>query len=351
MEQKEIKLMLAVLLKSLLDDYAMEENIKDTSNKSKLVSSNSVTVLPHAAITPESVKTTINCWMDIYEENALSQSEYKEQTIRNRRGVFKHIRKLWGDSVLTELKPFEITSKLKTIKESSPCTAQRILAELRQMYQEAIANNYAEGNPALHVKNFKVKVLRKRLSWETWKAMYVYSIEDCTQRWVPIMLLLALITGQRRADLARMKYSDISNGYLYIEQQKQAGKGYGARVALPLNLKLVGLKLTLGDVIIRSRRTAPKGETILRKSNGLPLELSSLSISFMKCLKAVVPEDKYIKGERPSLHEIRSLSARRYHAQGVDTQTLLGHKHAEMTAVYEDSRGLDAHKYKKLVFK
>lgn len=294
---------------------------------------------------------TIDSWMDSYESIVLEHSEYKQQTVRNRRTIFKHIRYLWGTVALDKLKPFEITASLKDIRATHPSTSQRILAELRQVYQEAIANNYVETNPALHVKNFRFRVQRKRLSYLNWKKMYFYAKREHAQRWVHIMLLLGVITGQRRADLAKMKYSDIKDGYLYIEQQKQAGKGYGARIALPLNLRLDALNLTLGDVIERSKKYGVTGDHILRKANGEALELSSLSIRFMECLKAVTEDDDFLPGERPSLHEIRSLSARMYQKQGLDTQTLLGHKHAEMTAVYEDDRGLGARRYKKLVLK
>lgn len=249
MEQKDIKLILTILLKSMVEDEN-KLTTGDICNKNK---------------TNKSI--TVNSWMDIYENIALGHLNYKEQTLRNRRAIFKHIRSLWGEYNITELRPFEITSKLKVVKETSPSTAQRILAELRQMYQEAIANNYSENNPALHVKNFRVKVQRKRLAWEVWKEMYVYAKNDCPQRWVHIMLLLALITGQRRADLARMKYSDVRNGYLHIEQQKQAGKGYGARIALPIGLKLNGIRLNLGDIILLSKKTAPKG---VRASGNYP---------------------------------------------------------------------------------
>ncbi|WP_412179170.1 tyrosine-type recombinase/integrase [Yersinia pseudotuberculosis] len=47
------------------------------------------------------------------------------------------------------------------------------------------------------------------------------------------------------------------------------------------------------------------------------------------------------KGTPPSFHEIRSLSARLYtDAKGGEfAQHLLGHKSAQMTAKYQDSRG------------
>ena len=40
----------------------------------------------------------------------------------------------------------------------------------------------------------------------------------------------------------------------------------------------------------------------------------------------------------PTYHEIRSLAERLYRAQGIDTQALLGHRHARMTEVYADPR-------------
>lgn len=294
---------------------------------------------------------TISSWMDSYESIVLGHVDYKQQTIRNRRAIFKHIRYLWGTVALDKLRPFEINASLKDMRATHPSTSQRILAELRQVYQEAIANNYVENNPAMHVKNFRIRVQRKRLSYLNWKRMYFYAKREHPQRWVRILLLLGVLTGQRRADLAKLKYSDVKDGYLYIEQQKHAGKGYGARIALPLNLRMDALNLTLGDVIERSKTYGVMGDYMLRKENGEPLELSSMSIRFMECIKAVTDKSDFLPGERPSLHELRSLSARMYQKQGLDTQTLLGHKHAEMTAVYEDDRGLDAKKYKKLILK
>lgn len=43
----------------------------------------------------------------------------------------------------------------------------------------------------------------------------------------------------------------------------------------------------------------------------------------------------------PSFHELRSLSARLYADQGINAQALLGHKSADMTAIYRDTRGAE----------
>lgn len=273
-------------------------------------------------------------------------SELKTQTVRNKKAIFNHIERLWGDLELSALKPMQITADLKGLAATKPSAAQRVLAELKQLYSEAMSNELVQTNPAMNVKCIRVRVKRKRLSFEVYQGML--DAANKKKPWVKCMLLLALITGQRRADLAEMKFSDIKDGYLHVEQQKEAGKGYGARVAIPLDLELESIGVTLGKVVKLCRRAGKPGDYMLRKDNGSALEVSSLSIQFSSLIREVVGQDVYAPSEWPSLHEIRSLSARLYKEQGIDTQTLLGHKNADMTSLYEDDRGLNAKEFKKV---
>jgi integrase len=189
-------------------------------------------------------------------------------------------------------------------------------------------------------------VLRDRLEFEMWKQMRAAAAQHSV-KWSERMLLLALIIGQRRADLHKMRFDDVQDGMLLIEQQKKAGKKHGARIGLPLDLRLDVIGLSLGEVIEMCRDYAPPGPTLLRKANGKPLKtISMLTYRFADLIK---PLGTWAPKKRPSLHECRSLSARLYKDQGIDTQTLLGHKHKEMTEKYEDDRGLTAHIYKPLV--
>lgn len=290
---------------------------------------------------------TIGKWLATLKAAQLGVgSELKAQTIRNKTAIFNHIDRLGGHLELSRLRPMQIAADLKAVSTDSSYAAQRILAELRQLYTEAMANELVQTNPATNVRTIRVRVKRKRLGFDTYKAML--DVSDSKRPWVKCMLLLAIVTGQRRADLAKMKFSDIKDGYLHIEQQKEAGKGYGARVAIPLSLELEALGVTLGGVIKMCRRYGTRGEFLLRKDNGEALELSSLSIQFSALIQEVTAPGTYAKSERPSLHEIRSLSARLYKEQGIDTRTLLGHKNADMTALYEDDRGLSAKEFKKV---
>jgi len=288
-------------------------------------------------------------WLDVHEQQIM-ESGYKQQTVKNRLGSLKHIRRLWGASGIRSLKAHEISATLRAeFLPDRSSTAQRVLGELRLAYSEAIANDWCDVSPAQHVKMPKHRVKRKRLPFEVWQRMR--ELSRALPRWVEAMLLLGIVTGQRRADLARMKFSDVVDGHLQVIQQKEAGKGYGARVAIPLDLRLDAIGLTVGGVIEYCRSIGKPGDTLLRTAGGRSIQLTSLSTRFAECIRSVLGEDAHAESEWPSLHEVRSLAARTYVSQGMDqkvVQTLLGHSNLEMTQVYMDDRGLTAREFKRV---
>lgn len=289
---------------------------------------------------------TVAEWLVTYR-GVIGERGYHAQTLKNRNTSLNHIEATWGPLRLGALRPFDIASRLK---QWSPHTACRVLGELKDVYVEAIANGAAESSPAAHVKRPRAPGLRKRLTLETWQAMLA-AAQAGPQRWVPALLLLALATGQRRADLAKMRFDDVVDGYLRVEQQKKAGKPTGARLAIPLSLRLQASGMTLGEVIEHCRGIGAPGDTLLRKVGGGAIEMSSLSARFRELIVSVCGPDAYQQYEWPSLHEVRSLSARTYIAEGMTpetVQTLLGHKAAEMTAVYLNDRGLTAGEWKQV---
>lgn len=303
---------------------------------------------------PAADQRTMGQWLTVHLQQ-LREKGYQAQTIKNRTSNIAHLRRLWGDRVITAIKPHDVATGLRTFTASESSKASRVLSELRDAFAEAIAAGWAETNPAMPIKRPVHKVMRARLKWEVWQAMRQLA-QTGPQRWVESMLLLALVTGQRRADLAKMRFSDIvmddeGQQCLRIEQQKQAGKGYGARVEIPLSLHMDCIGMTVGDVIEHCRQSAKPGPTLLRKANGKPIEMSSLSARFCEHIKAVLGDKDPGMHRRPSLHETRSLSARTYVAQGLDpkvVQTLLGHSELEMTELYLNDRGLSRHEWKRV---
>jgi len=292
---------------------------------------------------------TLADWLDVHEGILLTRG-YKAQTLKNRRGNIAHVRRLWGAVPVDGLKPQAVATGLRTFGKDKSSTAVRVLSELRDAYTEAIAAGWAESSPARDIKPPKHKVMRERLEFGVWQQMRELA-RTSPQRWVESMLLLALVIGQRRADLAKVRFDDVVDGHLRIEQQKEAGKGYGARVEIPLTLRLDCIGMTVGEVIEHCRQSGKPGDTLLRQANGRPIEMSSLSARFCEHIKAVLGDTDPGTHRRPSLHEVRSLSARSYVAQGIDpriVQTLLGHSDIEMTELYLNERGLSKNKWKRV---
>lgn len=307
-----------------------------------------------ASLTEAPAGKTLADWLSVFE-GLMAERAYKPATMKNRRSNLAHVRRLWGASIISAIRPHAISAALKEFLPQRASTARRVLGELREALSEAVANGWAETNPAMHVKMPPCKVKRARLKFEVWASMRELA-RSGRQRWVESMLLLALVTGQRRADLAKVRFDDVVTDEtgvrcLRIEQQKEAGKGYGARVEIPLSLRLEAIDMTVGDVIEHCLASAKPGPNLLRKSGGGAIELSSLSARFHECIAAVLGEDAYDTHEWPSLHECRSLAARTYLNQGLSmavVQVLLGHKNAEMTAIYADDRGLSSAKWKRV---
>lgn len=302
-------------------------------------------VTPGAAVEQAAPAVGISMaeWLQTYRQ-IIKDRGYHQQTLRNRGASITFIEATLGPRMLGAIKPHEITTLLKTC---SPHKAVRVLGELRDVFTEAIANDEADANPAALVKPPRAPGIRKRLTLDTWQAMLTLA-RTGPQRWV-VAMLLALHTGQRRGDLAKMRFDEVVDGHLRVEQQKKAGKPIGARLAIPLSLRLECTGMTLGEVIQYCETIAKPGPTMLRQANGKRIEMSSLSGRFHELIVAACGPDAYKRFEWPSLHEVRSLSARTYVREGLPpptVQTLLGHKNEEMTEVYLDDRGLTAAEYK-----
>lgn len=157
-------------------------------------------------------------------------------------------------------------------------------------------------------------------------------------------MLLAVVTGQRLSDICKMKFTDIEDNHLLVEQTKT-----GAKIAIPLALRCHQLDISLGEVISLCRDQVlsqylfhhhhAKGKA---KRGG---KVQPLTVAFSKA-RDEVEYDWAQNGTPPSFHEQRSLSERLYRTQGMDTQVLLGHSSKTMTDRYNDSRGKE---WKKII--
>ena len=220
-----------------------------------------------------------------------------------------------------------------------PRMAQAMRSLLLDIFREAIAAGWCERNPVDVTRAEAVSTKRARLSLDQFMLIY-RGAQEHSPEWMAHALELAILTAQRRGDLANLKYTDIANGCLNVTQQKNRRTDtIGHRVAIPMELTIAGFSLaeTVGKTRnVVSRYLIHHTKQAGQAKVGSAVRVMSLSSEFAR-LRDIVG----IAGDNPpTLHEVRSLAARLYterHGKAF-ANALLGHKSAQMTELYLDER-------------
>ncbi|MBL5924998.1 tyrosine-type recombinase/integrase [Enterobacter asburiae] len=277
---------------------------------------------------------TMANWLDRYEV-ILQRRKLAANTYKVRAGQLATIGEHLGPRVLANITTRHVAEFLERWTACGKTTmAGTMRSVLSDVFREAVVEGRVDANPVTPTRAPKIEVLRERLEYEMFVA--VRAGAERMPAWFGLAMDLALVTGQRREDVAGMRFSDIKNDRLYIEQQKT-----GACLALPLSLTLKEAGLRLGTVIDRcklvSRCDFLISPGIRKNSEDGSINLDSLTKGFVKArnFSGVIFTDN-----PPSFHEIRSLAGRMYEKDfGKEfAQKLLGHKSEKMTEKYLDSR-------------
>lgn len=232
--------------------------------------------------------------------------------------------------------------------------AQSMRSFLVDIFHRARGQGWVKVNPAEALEKITgLRVRRARLLIDAFKAITA-AAEKHLDPWAANAMLLALISGQRREEIASATFKPrargrvwIADDYMWIRQQKT-----GQRLRIPLVLRCEAIGMTLGQVVKRCRDSVVSDYLVHHTSNygnapsGSKVHVDTISRSFQDArdLSGLVwPESNEddLPQTPPTFHEIRSLSERVYAEQGIDTQTLLGHRDPQSTQRYRDSRGAE----------
>lgn len=274
-----------------------------------------------------SVEEWCEKYIIILERRSLTESSMTEYRSR-----IKSITGWFTGKYISEITTRDVATFLESYTSTGRDSRAKVMrSTLLDIFREAIAEGILTVNPVEATRNSRVKVKRSRLSIEDFRTIMEASID--MPAWVKLSMELAVVTAQRVSDIAKIKWSDIHNDRLWIEQKKT-----GRKLAIPLRLIAPEADLVLGDIIDACKKTYSGCETIIATRSGGQLQVGTISRAFAKA------RDKtgiMWKGEPPSFHEIRSLAARLYaSAKGAEyAQGVLGHKSAQTSEVYIDSRG------------
>lgn len=286
---------------------------------------------------------TLADWLEQYKvivDKRYAEDKIAKSTRDDRKQKCVTITGKIGGVLIKQVSTRTIADFLKVYEDEGKarmCQAMRSL--LLDIFREAIAAGWCDRNPVEVTRSERVKTKRERLSLEQFMAIYKEAKAESPD-WMAHCLELAIISAQRRGDLAKMKYTDVKDGSLNVIQQKNKRTDIvGHRVAIPMEISIAGFSLqaTVANTKnVVSRYMIHHIKQAGRAKVGGKVRDVSLAQEFARLRELVG-----IKGENPpTLHEVRSLSARLYTEKyGKEfANALLGHKSAKMTELYLDER-------------
>ncbi|WP_194387245.1 site-specific integrase [Klebsiella variicola] len=283
-----------------------------------------------------------NTWLERYwkiQQERLKSGDIKENTIKQKAKPVSLLKERVGMKLISAVNVRDVAQILdEYLAEGQPRMAQVIRSVLIDVFKEAQhAGEVPPGyNPALATKQPRRKITRQRLTLEEWQK--IFDIADENHKYMGNAMLLAIVTGQRLGDISRMKFSDIWDDHLHVEQEKT-----GSKIAIPLALRCNAINWSLRDVISRCRDYAVSPylvhffRTTSQAERGAQVKPRTLTMNFSKARDSA--DIDWRQGTPATFHEQRSLSERLYKAQGINTKDLLGHKTQQQTDRYHDDRG------------
>lgn len=230
-------------------------------------------------------------------------------------------------------------------------TAQTMRTRLIEMFAAMAAEGWIAVNPAEVLEVQAPKVRRQRLTLDDFWKIHKAALEH-QPAWCARAYELALVTLQRREEISPMRFRDVTDGRLHVEQAKSTDAATGTvemRLRIPVALRLQAVGWSIDDIIKRCRDdiVSPylihhgasqdkKGRGRARPGAQVHPQTITRKFAEARDLAGIITQEGKTP---PTYHELRSLGIRLYKKQGYDPQALAGHKDPDTTATYADNRG------------
>lgn len=290
------------------------------------------------------VDYTLAEWLPLYRALWDQQGPYADNTVR---GCKMYLAKLavceFAGVKLRDITTAHIAKMIDAAERvSGSPSATALRARTSDVFRMAMTQGLIEDgkNPVTSTYAPDRTVKRERMTLEQFQA-----IREKAPAWLQRAMMLALLTAQRREDVAGMKFADARDGFLYVVQGKSQGE---VKLQIDMQTRLAAVDLSISDAI-QACRDKVVSRFIVHHSTrqgaakpGDRVAANGLTDGFAAARDAAGVGARDGKTP-PSFHEIRSLAQRLYRAEyGAEfAQAMLGHKNASMTAVYNDLRGSD----------
>jgi len=274
--------------------------------------------------------------IEAFNNDYAPQRNYSKNSLKEINYRINHIKDWLGD---TDIKIIDTMACSSFLDRYSGWAYSLHRSTLIDLFKVAVAKGFIKDNVAQKtLSKTNIKKERQRLTLEQFN-----TIHSLAEPWLQNAMDLALITAQRRADLVSMKFDDIKDNFLYINQNK--GKRHNNEsTRLKLTLELPKLKQTVSkcrDTILCPFIIHRKPVRMIRwegREHHYQVRGETLSKEFSKVRDQSGLFDTLSSSEKPTFHEIRSLAADIYKKMYGKkfSQKLLGHTKEKMTQVYLD---------------
>lgn len=268
-------------------------------------------------------------------------ADRKPNTIKNYKSQIKAIIKdERSKKPIDQFTPKDAADLIKKAElDRGAAMATTIRTRLKDIFRDAITHGLVEAgkNPVESVRKPKAEVKRSRMTeaefWDIYK--------NAEHSWLKNALLLALLTGQRVSDIRTVRFDDVRDGFVWIDQIKKNGK---TKIKIPLDVSLGAHSVAS---VVSQCRDDVVSRFLIHFQGGRYASMRGKAVSYETLNAAFIAarekaEIETASGLTPTtFHEIRSLSARLHaKANGEDfAQALLGHGSKAMTDLYIDLRG------------
>ncbi len=243
---------------------------------------------------------------------------YPTKSVRTRKDNDKelaHLLRVFGHMPIDAIMPMHVRQYMDIRGQRAPVRANREKALFSHIFNKAREWGYtAATNPCQGVKGFKETGRDRYVTDEEFDKVRLHAHHT-----VADAMDLALLTGQRPADVLKLTRNDIRDGALWIVQNKT-----GARLAIEITGELAEV---IKRVVERPRIAA--SPFLIQDDNGQPLTQCALRSRFDKAR------------DMAGVHfQFRDLRAKAASDTGdlAHSQKLLAHKNREMTEHYVKSR-------------
>lgn len=245
---------------------------------------------------------------EVFPTKAMATRRDNDKELANLLKVFAHM-------PIDAIAPMHIREYMDIRGQVAKIRANREKALFSHMFNKAREWGFTSNqNPCQGVKGYKETGRSRYITdaeFESVKAHAHFTVVDAMD--------LALLTGQRPADVLKFKRTDIRDGALWIVQNKT-----GARLGIEITGELAAVVFR-----INNRQRQAVGSFLIQDENGQPLSQSALRSRFDKARTTAKVDFQF--------RDIRAKSATDT-GDLAHSQKLLAHKNRDMTEHYVRTR-------------